>query len=75
MHPGRLVEAQSPTGLKFGFSYAAGGNNFVSWSPRDRIELPLRAIETCVRGRCVAAEGQVMAEPGTGRFVSRLRMQ
>jgi len=53
---------------------AASGNNFVSWSPYDGLELPFRAVATFVRGACVAADGQVVAEPGQGRFVSPLRM-
>jgi allantoinase len=52
------------------YSAAASGNNFVSWSPYDGIELPFRAVETYVRGACVAADGRVLAEPGQGRFVS-----
>jgi allantoinase len=52
------------------YSAAASGNNFVSWSPYDGIELPYRAIETYLRGTCVAAEAHVMAEPGQGGFVS-----
>jgi allantoinase len=32
--------------------------------------LPFRAVETYVRGTCVAAEGRVIAEPGQGRFIS-----
>jgi allantoinase len=52
------------------YSAAASGNNFVSWSPYDGIELPYRAIETYLRGTCVATEGHVMAEPGQGGFVS-----
>jgi allantoinase len=45
------------------------GNNFVSWSPYDRIELPFRVVATFLRGTCVAAEGRVTAAPGSGRFV------
>jgi allantoinase len=52
------------------YSAAASGNNFVSWSPYDGIALPFRAIETYLRGDCVAADGRVIAEPGQGRFVS-----
>jgi allantoinase len=52
------------------YNAAASGNNFVPWSPYDGSELPFRAIETYVRGTCVAAEGRVIAEPGQGRFVS-----
>jgi allantoinase len=52
---------------------ADSGNNFVAWSPYDGIELPFRPIETYVRGECVAANGDVTAKPGSGRFVSPLR--
>ena len=38
--------------------------------PYDGIELPFRAVETYLRGNCVAADGSVIAEPGQGRFVS-----
>ena len=55
------------------YSAAASGNNFVSWSPYDGIELPFRVIETYVRGECVAANGKVIAKPGSGRFVSPSR--
>jgi allantoinase len=53
------------------YRYRAGesGNNFVSWSPYDGIELPFRAVSTFVRGACVASEGRVIAEAGSGRFV------
>ena len=48
---------------------ADSGNNFVSWSPYDNIELPFRPVATFLRGACVAADGRVIAEPGHGRFV------
>lgn len=48
---------------------AESGNNFVSWSPYDGLELPFRLVATFVRGACVATEGRVSAEPGQGRFV------
>lgn len=51
------------------YDAAAGGNNFVSWSPYEGVELPFRVAETWLRGECVAAEGRVLAEPGSGRFV------
>ena len=52
--------------------YCAGdsGNNFVSWSPYDGIELPFYVAGTFQRGACIAADGKVTAEPGRGRFVS-----
>jgi len=48
---------------------AAGGNNFVSWSPYDGLLLPLRPVATFLRGVCVAADGRVHSNPGDGRFV------
>lgn len=48
---------------------AESGNNFVSWSPYDDIELPFRVAATFQRGASVAADGKVTAEPGRGRFV------
>jgi len=51
------------------YQAAASGNNFVSWSPYDGIELPYRVVATFLRGDCVAADGKVLAKPGHGRFV------
>jgi allantoinase len=53
------------------YRYDAGesGNNFVSWSPYDGIELPFRSVATFLRGTCVAADGNVSAPPGHGNFV------
>jgi allantoinase len=51
------------------YQAAASGNNFVSWSPYEGIELPYSAVATFVRGDCVAADGKVLAKPGQGRFV------
>jgi allantoinase len=48
---------------------ADSGNNFVSWSPYDNIELPFRPVAAFLRGACVAADGRAIAEPGHGRFV------
>src|SRR5579863_375090 len=52
------------------YSAAASGNNYVSWSPYDGIELPFRVAATFVRGAPVMADGGVTAVPGTGRFVA-----
>jgi allantoinase len=51
--------------------YHAGesGNNFVSWSPYEDIELPFRPVATFVRGTRIAENGHVTAQPGQGRFV------
>ena len=51
------------------YDAGASGNNFVSWSPYQGVELPYRVVETWLRGECVAAQGRVLAEPGKGRFV------
>jgi allantoinase len=51
------------------YSAAESGNNFVSWSPYDGIELPFRPVATFLRGNCIAAEGRVTGAPGGGRFV------
>ena len=51
------------------YAAATSGNNFVSWSPYDGIELPFRTVATYLRGACVAADGKVLAEPGQGRFL------
>jgi allantoinase len=51
------------------YEAAVSGNNFVSWSPYDGIELPYRVVGTFLRGDCVAADGKVLAKPGQGRFV------
>jgi allantoinase len=51
------------------YDAGASGNNFVSWSPYQGVELPYRVVETWLRGESVAAQGRVLAEPGNGRFV------
>jgi allantoinase len=48
---------------------AESGNNFVSWSPYEDIELPFRPVATFVRGTRVAENRHVTAQPGQGRFV------
>src|SRR5262249_22993180 len=35
---------------------ADSGNNFVSWSPYDGIELPFRVVATFLRGSCIAED-------------------
>jgi allantoinase len=51
------------------YSAAESGNNFVSWSPYDGIELPFRVAATFLRGACVYADGIVVGAPGQGHFV------
>jgi allantoinase len=52
------------------YDAAASGNNFVTWSPYQGIDLPFRVIATFLRGACVMADGCVTGAPGTGRFVA-----
>jgi allantoinase len=52
------------------YNAAESGNNYVSWSPYDGIELPFRVVATFVRGANVMADGRVTAAPGAGRFVA-----
>jgi allantoinase len=58
---------------RYHYRAAASGNNFVSWSPYDGIELPFRVMATFLRGACVHAEGHVTGQPGHGRFVKPSR--
>ncbi len=51
------------------YNAAASGNNYVSWSPYDGIDLPYRVAATFLRGACVYADGVVIGAPGRGRFV------
>jgi allantoinase len=54
------------------YRYHAGesGNNVVTWSPYEGLELPYRAVAAFQRGRCIMADGRVIAEPGAGRFLT-----
>jgi len=56
------------------YEAGASGNNYVTWSPYEGIELPFRVVETYLRGECVAADGKVLAKPGYGRFVRPARV-
>lgn len=49
---------------------AASGNNIVAWSPYAGMELPFRPVATFQRGRLVFDGERVLAEPGSGRFVT-----
>jgi allantoinase len=49
---------------------AASGHNVVGWSPYAGIELPYRPVATFLRGRLAFDGTRVLAEPGTGRFVT-----
>ena len=52
------------------YQAAASGNNYVSWSPYDGIDLPFRVVATFVRGACVMEDGRVTGAPGAGKFVA-----
>ncbi|WP_028745302.1 dihydroorotase [Rhizobium mesoamericanum] len=54
------------------YDAAASGNNVVGWSPYNGILLPWTVSATFLRGKKIADGVTVMAEPGTGRFVSPL---
>ena len=40
------------------------------WSPFDGCKARARVVRTLVRGETVYAEGEILAEPGYGRFLS-----
>ncbi len=45
-------------------------HHIVGWSPYHGRNVRGRVISTWLRGRCVYGNGEIMAEPGAGRFVS-----
>lgn len=47
---------------------AESGANISDWSPYAGMTLPFRIEAAYLRGRLIAADGKVLAEPGTGRF-------
>jgi allantoinase len=49
---------------------AASGANVVDWSPYQGIHLPYRVEEAFLRGECVSSAGRILAQPGTGRFIT-----
>jgi allantoinase len=48
---------------------AAAGANVVDWSPYAGMEMPYRVEAAYLRGEAVSVGGQVLAQPGNGRFV------
>ena len=56
------------------YTYSAkdSGHNFTDWSPYDGRCVKHRVARTMLRGQWVFADGEVLAEPGTGRFVRPL---
>jgi allantoinase len=51
------------------YDAAASGHNIVGWSPYNGIELPWTTDATWLRGKLAFDGTNVLAEPGTGRFV------
>jgi len=51
------------------YDAAASGHNVVGWSPYNGIELPWTIDATWLRGKLAFDGANVLAEPGTGRFV------
>jgi len=52
------------------YEAAASGHNVVDWSPYDGLTLPFRPEATFVRGKRAFEAGQVLAQPGSGRFTA-----
>jgi allantoinase len=48
---------------------SASGNNFVTWSPYEGLELPYRPIATYLRGQPIFDGTTVLSQAGRGRFV------
>jgi allantoinase len=54
----------------YAYEAAASGHNFVDWSPYDGMPLNWRPEATFVRGKRAFEAGQILAEPGSGRFTT-----
>ena len=70
---GRDADVTLFTKSPYRYDPAASGANVVGWSPYAGIELPYRVEATYLRGEAIAAEGKVLAAPGTGRFQQPMR--
>ncbi len=57
------------------YDAGASGHNIVSWSPYAGLTLPWRVAATYVRGARAFADGEVLAQPGSGRFTAPLSRQ
>ena len=68
--PGRDADITLLRRDPYRYSAAESGANVVTWSPYEGMELPYRVEQTFLRGRLIAADGKVFAEPGSGRFVA-----
>lgn len=51
---------------------AASGNNVAAWSAYDGMTFPWKVQSSYLRGEAIYADGKVLAEPGTGRFIRPL---
>lgn len=54
------------------YDAAASGHNVVGWSPYNGMELPWTVAATYLRGQMAFDGERVLAEPGTGRYVTPL---
>lgn len=57
------------------YQAAASGHNFTDWSPYDGRTIDYRVAATMVGGRWVFDGKDVLAEPGSGRFVRPLALE
>ena len=48
---------------------ADSGANVIDWSAYEGVELPFRIDSAFLRGEAIFADGEVLAQPGTGRFL------
>jgi allantoinase len=71
---GRDADVVLMSASPYRYAAAATGVNVVDWSPYEGMELPYRVEATFLRGKAVAADGWVIAEPGIGRFQKPLRL-
>jgi allantoinase len=51
------------------YDSGASGANVVNWSPYDGMEIGFKPEAVFLRGECISARGDVIAQPGHGAFV------
>ena len=69
LEPGRDADITIMAHAPHRYDPAASGHNFVTWSPYAGIELPYRPVATYLRGNVIYDGTDVLAKPGSGRFV------
>ena len=67
--PGRDADIAILTPEPRRYDAAASGHNVVGWSPYNGLEIPWRVSGTYRRGTLVFDGTNVLADPGSGRFV------